>query len=152
MAPRTRKPDPKQNRGTNPITVRTIRAYLISNPGSTVAEVVEGTGLTRQTVSYALDALAEPVPGSWPRRWVLDSEVEVEPEAVASKAVPLAQTWPRWTRAVSAWPNAMAKLGRVDDPKTIAAGLEQLAANAAALAASFRAVQDEPDWLKRIGG
>lgn len=151
MATRTRKPDPRQGRGNNPITVRTIRSYLTVNPASTIDEIVEGTGLTRQTVSYAVDALAEPKVGTWPRRWVLDSNIELGP-VESAKAVPLLQTWPRWVKAVRNWPVAIGKLSQQDDPKIIAAGLEQLSANAAALAVSFRAVQDEPDWLERIGG
>ena len=72
MAPRTRT-DSRQERGTNPITVRSVRSFLISSPASTVAEIVAGTGLTRQTVSHAVDRMAEPVAGTWPRRWVLES-------------------------------------------------------------------------------
>jgi hypothetical protein len=149
MATRTRKPDPKQNRGNNPITVRTIRSFLTVNPASTIDEIVIGTGMTRQTVSYAVDQLAEPQPGTWPRRWVLDSAIEIAPST--GKAVPLTQTWARWIKATTTWPNAISKLSRAEDPRAIAAGLEQLASNAAALAVSFRAVQDEPDWQERIG-
>lgn len=150
MAARTRSKPAKQNRGNNPITVRTIRSFLTVNPSSTIDEIVQGTGLTRQTVSYAVDQLAEPVNGSWPRRWVLDSSVDVV--TVEAKAVPLPQVWPRWIKAVRNWPIAIGKLSEQDDPRVIAGGLEQLASNAAALAVSFRAVQDEPDWLERIGG
>lgn len=149
MAARTRKAPKGQERGTNPLTLRSVRSFLTAAPASTVDEIVKGTGLTRQTVSYAVDRLAEPVAGSWPRRWVLDSGVEVE---VRATAVPLGQAWPRWIKATTNWPNAIGKLSRQSDPKLIASGLEQLAVNSAALAASFRAVQDEPDWLERMGG
>lgn len=149
MATRTLKAEKQQNRGNNPITLRGVRSFLTANPGSTIDEIMKGTGLARNTVSFAVDRIAEPTPGSWPRRWVLDSSVEIE---VRAQPVPLKQTWARWIKATHNWPTAIGKLSRQEDPKLIAAGLEQLAVNAAALAASFRAVQDEPDWLERIGG
>lgn len=140
----------KQQRGTDPVSVKAVVSYLSLHPGATVEEIKAGTKLARPTVAAVLNRLAEPTVGH-PRQWHL----KFIPKAAApSKAdtVPLKLTWGRYTQALNSWPTAMAKLAQVDSPSEIARGLEALAANAAALAVSFRAVQDEPDWLERIGG
>lgn len=142
-----------QNRGNHPHTRAAITSYLTLNPGSTVSEIAEGTKLVRQTVESALKEIAEPTEGSWPRRWVLSNDATVTPVAYHKrKAVPIDEAWARWIKATTTWPGAIAKLSQQKSPHIIAAGLEQLAANAAGLAVAFRAVQDEPDWLERIGG
>lgn len=141
----------KQQRGTNPVSVKAVVSYLSVHPGSTVNEIVAGTHLSRNTVLGVVGRLAEPDTSTWPRRWHLKF-IPKRPKAVKATTVPLTQTWGKWIQASQSWPNAIAKLSRSTDPREIATALESLSANASALAVSFRAVQDEPDWLERIGG
>lgn len=138
----------KQNRGTDPVSVKAVLSYLSINPSSTIDEICRGTTLTRPTVDAVVKRLCEPSVGR-PRTWNLKSTLKAEIKP--AQAVPLKQTWARWIKATQAWPVAITKMGQATEPALIAQGLESLAANASALAVSFRAVQNEPDWLKRIG-
>ena len=138
----------KQMRGTDPVSVKAVVSYLSINPGSTIDQICRGTTLTRPTVDAVVKRLCEPSVGR-PRTWTLKSTLQAEIKP--TQAVPLKQTWPRWVQASRSWPQAVQRLSQASDPAIIATGLESLAANAAALAVSFRAVQNEPDWLERIG-
>ena len=134
------------------MTLRAVRSYLSVQPESTVDEIAAGTALVRQTVAAALERIAVHVDGTWPRRWTLGADHRIAATTLPKEhAAPIAGTWARWIKAVRNWPVAIGKLGELDDPRQIAAGLEQLAINASALAVSFRTVQDEPDWRQRIG-
>ena len=141
-------------RGSHRATTSAITACLLANPGATRDEVGEITGLSAPTVSAALARIAEYDKGSWPRKFRLRTTY-VLPEPIAATPptkIPVENGWGAWARAVMSWPNAIGQLSRSTDPREIAQGLSNMATSAAALAAVFMQVADEPDWLERIGG
>ncbi len=147
----------KQGRGNSAQATNALIAALSLLPGATQDELTAHTGLAKNTVSYGLRRIAKPDLGSWPRRWYLNTDKVIPNEGMTAagaenRTIPVELGWRHWARACMTWPNAISRLSQSTDPREITMSLQALARNAAALSIVFAAVQDEPDWLERIGG